>query len=87
LTVIDFTPSNAGPFTFQPTFDGTAYTCIVLWNLAGQRYYVECYSLANDLIFNIPLIGSPLDYDISITAGYFTTKMVYRVSNNQIEVI
>lgn len=87
MTIIDFSPTTTSVFTFQPTFDGSVYTCVVSWNLAGQRYYVSCYSLAGILIFNLPLIGSPLDYDISITAGYFTTKMVYRVQSGVIEII
>lgn len=86
MTVIDFAPSTTSVFTFQPTLEGTVYTCIVSWNLAGQRYYIACYSLAGVLVFNLPLIGSPVDYDISITAGYFATKMVFRAQSSTIEV-
>lgn len=87
VSVITFQPSATAPFEFQPTFDGQQYTCYVKWNVAGQRYYVECYSLTGVLIFNVPLIGSPNGYDISMTGGYFTTKLVYRANNGQFEVI
>ena len=82
-----FTPSVTTPFLFQPTFDGDIYTVIVTWNLFGRRYYVNCYTLSGTLIFSLPLIGSPLNYDISMTKGYFTTALVYRVSTNNFEVI
>ncbi len=86
-TYYDFNPSNTAPTQFQPTLDGQVYTVLVSWNLFGQRWYATCYDLAGNLQFNLPLIGSPLDYDISLTAGYFTTKLVWRVANNQFEVI
>lgn len=84
---IPFTPSPKSNFQFQATLDGKNYTCIINWNLFGQRYYLNIYTLRNVRILTIPLIGSPLDYDISLTAGYFTTKIIYRTKTNQIEVI
>ena len=51
-------PPSVGPFTFQPTFDGTQYTITVTWSLFGQRYYVNCYTLTGSLVFSLPLIGS-----------------------------
>lgn len=85
-TFVDFAPSASAPFQFQPTLDGDVYTIIVTWNLMGQRYYTNCYSLAGSLIFCLPLIGSPPGYDISLTAGYFASTMVYRQANQQFEV-
>ncbi|EDV4054351.1 hypothetical protein CXJ18_004457 [Salmonella enterica subsp. enterica serovar Javiana] len=36
----------------------------------------------------IPVIGSPKDYDINLLVGAFSkTRMVWRVSDGQIEVI
>jgi hypothetical protein len=58
-TTFDFRPSNLAPFQFQPTLDGTTYTCIVSWNLFGQRFYLDCYTLAGDLVFSQALISSP----------------------------
>jgi hypothetical protein len=72
-TVIDFAPSNSAPFQFQATLDNSNYTAIVTWNLAGQRYYVNLYSLAGDLIFCLPLISSPSGLQIQI-ASWFAGK-------------
>ena len=32
-TITPFQPTNAGPFQFGATLDGTAYVCQVRWNL------------------------------------------------------
>jgi hypothetical protein len=85
-TFTDFTPSASAPFQFQPTFDGATYTVIVTWGLFGQRYYVNCYTVPGALVYSLPLIGSPPDYDISLNAGYFQSTLVYRAANNQFEV-
>ena len=82
-----FQPTSTTPFQFQPTLDGSIYTVIVTWELFGRRYYVNCYTLQGVLVFCLPLIGSPLNYDISMSAGYFTTKLVYRGASNSFEVI
>lgn len=58
-TYTQFQPSAQNVFTFQPTFDGEQYTVTVTWNLFGQRYYVNCFDLSNNLIFSLPLLGSP----------------------------
>ena len=86
MTIFAFQPSQTSPYQFQPTFDGQEYTCIVTWNVFGQRYYVSCYNLAGDRIFTVPMVGSPLDYDISLTAGYFTSKLIWRIAAGQFEV-
>jgi hypothetical protein len=85
-TYINFNPSPNEPFQFQPTLDGSVYNVIVTYNLFGQRYYVNIYTLDNTLVVCLPLIGSPPGRDISLTAGYFTTTLVYRVANAQFEV-
>ena len=84
--LIPFTPSKSETFTFQPILDGTVYACSVTWNLFGQRWYVNCYDTSGGWIFTVPLIGSTNEYDISITAGYFASTMIYRVSSNTIEI-
>lgn len=85
--IVNFTPTPYSNFQFQPTLDGANYTVIVNWNLYGERYYVNIYTLTNQLVVSLPLIGSPLDYDISLTAGYFNTKLIYREPKQQFEVI
>lgn len=86
-TFIDFVTPTTTPFSFQATLDSAVYTATLLWNIFGQRYYVLLKDNSGNVIFNLPLIGSPPDYDISLTAGYFTTKLVWRVQNTQFEVI
>lgn len=85
--IVKFTPSPYSNFQFQANLDGTNYTVIVTWNMYGQRYYINIYTLNNQRIVTLPLIGSPLGYDISMTAGYFTTKLIYRPAMQQFEII
>jgi hypothetical protein len=86
-TLIQFNPSATANFQFQATLDGQNYIVVVTWNLFGQRYYINIYDTSGVLKLAMPLVGSPNDYDISMTAGYFTTKLVYRVQSNNFEVI
>lgn len=87
ITYINFRPSTLAPFQFQVTLDGQAYQCICTWNFQAQRFYVNIYTLTKKLFLCIPQIGSPDGYDISLTAGYTVTKLVYRAANQQFEVI
>ena len=87
MTTYDFQPSSTTPFQFQPTLDGSVYTVIVTWNLAGARYYINVYALDGTLIVSLPRVGSPLGYDISLVAGYFTSTLVFREASNQFEVM
>lgn len=84
---VPFLPTVSAPFQFQPTFDGSIYTVIVTWSLFGRRYVVNCYTLQGVLIFAVPLIASPLDYNISLTSGYFTTQLVWRIQSGNFEII
>jgi hypothetical protein len=85
-TFFDFSPSQSSVFQFQPTLDGQAYTVSVPWGLFGERYYVDVRTLQGQPVFLLPLIGSPPDFDISLTAGYFTSTLIYRAGTNQFEV-
>lgn len=86
-TAVPFQPSNSGPFQFQANFDGATYTVAVTWNLFGRRYYVNVYTLEGDRIVTIAMVGSPLDANTSLVAGYFTTQLVWRVASGQFEII
>lgn len=86
-TVFPFTPSATSPFQFQPKLDGVQYTAIVTWSLFGRRYYLNLYQLDGTLVLATAMVGSPLDYDISLVAGYFASKLVFRQQSNQFEVI
>ena len=85
-TFTNFTPTLSAPFQFQATLDGNSYNVIITWNLFGQRYYVDIYNAQQTLIVSLPLIGSPPDYDLSLTKGYFTSTLVYRADTAQFEV-
>lgn len=86
-TFIDFVPSLTGPFQFRAVLDGESYTVIITWNLFGQRWYANIYTVDSVLLLSIGMVGSPLDRDISLTANYTTTKLVWRPARNQFEVI
>lgn len=58
-TFLNFQPSTQQVSTFQVTLDGEAFVLTLTWNLFGQRYYVNCSDLEGNLIFSLPLIGSP----------------------------
>lgn len=75
----DFQPASTGPFQFQPTLDGSIYTAIVVWNLFGQRYYVNLYSLGGALVFSVPLIGSPVGLNIETMTWSLGTVTVQTI--------
>lgn len=86
-TLTQFTPTTSQNFSFQPTLDGQVYSVVVTWNLFGARWILNVYNLQNVFVMQKPLTGSPLDYDINLIEGYFTTStLVYRVSTNNFEV-
>ena len=58
-TLFPFQPTLQAAFQFQPTLDGQTYNVIVTWNLFGQRYYINVYSLDGTLVLCVPLVGSP----------------------------
>lgn len=84
--IIPFAPSLTDNFQFQATFDGVSYSLVVLWSLYSKRWYIACNTLQGQLVYMVPLIGSPDNYDISLNIGYFDTPMIYRVSTNQFEI-
>lgn len=86
-TFVDFVPAPNAPFQFAATLDQEAYTIIVSWSLFGQRWYMNIYTTDGVLFLAIAMVASPLDSDISLTANYTTTKVVWREARRQIEVI
>ena len=85
-TIVNFTPNAYANFQFQPVLDGTSYTAVIVWNMYAQRYYMNLFTLTNQRVLTIPLIASPPDSYISLTAGYFITKLIYRASKQQFEI-
>ena len=63
-----------------------SYNLAVTWNLYGQRYYLSCFTQQNALVFSVPLMNSPPDYSINLTAGYFSTPVVFRESTQNFEI-
>lgn len=84
--IIPFLPSTSANFQFQATLDGAQYSVICTFNAYGQRYYVNIVDTSQELVLARPVVASPDEYDISITLGYFTTKLVYRASTASFEV-
>lgn len=65
MTTVAFTPSPLQPFQFQATLDGQQYTVIVTWNIFGQRWYINIYSLNGVLVAVLPLIGSAVTLQLA----------------------
>lgn len=86
IEYIPFTPNQVALFQFAATLDGQNYTCLTQWNVTGIRYYFYVYDSNGDLIFNVPLTGSPPDYNLSLTEGYFDTPIVFRTTGQWFEV-
>lgn len=77
------TPPWQGNFTL----DGANYQAQVVWNFAGQRYYLALYDNGGSLVWFGALVGSPLDYDIYLAPSLFTASTIlYRADTNQFEV-
>jgi hypothetical protein len=82
----DFQPNNTSPFQFQVILDGSQFNVVVTWNIFGQRYYVNIYTMQGVLVVSRPMVGSPYGFDISLFAGYFISTLVYRADNKQFEI-
>lgn len=88
-TYTAFTPAanQSPPFQFLPMLDKQQYSVTTTWNMFGQRWYINVYSLSGGLVVSTPLIASPQGTDFNLVAGYFTTStLVYRDSTSQFEV-
>lgn len=88
-----FTPSDTTPYQFQPTLDNVVYTVTVPYNYFEQRYYIQIATTAQTLVYYMPLIGSPPNFDISLlppmnplTSVPWVSTMVFRASTQNFEV-
>lgn len=86
INYVDFVPSSLAPFQFQTILDGVQYNVTVTYNIFGQRYYVNIYTVQGSLVLTRPMIGSPIGYDVSITAGMFKSTLIYRSTHKQFEI-
>lgn len=91
--IVAFAPSPNTAFTFQPTLDGQLYTAIITNNVfrrpgdAEGGWYLNIYTLQGARVLTVAMVGSPNDYDINLTQGYFTTVLVYRADLQQFEIL
>jgi hypothetical protein len=59
----------------------------VLWNITAQRYFFQLTDQSNNVAWFGPLIGSPLNYDIPLAPGIFTSSVIlYREDTGNFEV-
>jgi hypothetical protein len=92
VTIIPFTPSaTANPaFSTQVTLDGQTYSLIAQWNFYSSRWYFSLTDQNQNVVCNMPLIGSPPGFDIllgvTVPPTFTTSTLVYRVGREQIEV-
>jgi hypothetical protein len=84
---VPFQPYPSAPFTFSAQLDnGVSYNIAILWNYEAQRWYFNLYDQNQDQILCRALIASPPAYNISLTAGYFTTTIIFRDTTQQFEI-
>lgn len=87
-----FTPTPLAAFQFQAVLDGDQYTVIVTWNVyrgggtGRDGWYITIQDANGTWIVTKALVASPATYDISLTAGYFSSTMVYREGTGNFEV-
>lgn len=89
MTVIAFQPDNtaAPPFQVTVTLDGVGYSLQTAWNFYGKRWYFSLTDQGGNVLIFAPLIGSPLDSDIFLAPGLFSTStLLYREASTQFEV-
>lgn len=73
---------------FSPILDGKIYDCRMKWNIAAQRWYLNITDNSGNRKLTMPVVASPVGYDINLLVGAFsTTIMVWRIASGQIEVI
>jgi hypothetical protein len=89
VTTIAFTPNNstAPPFQALVTLDGQTYTMSTRWSVYRTDWMVSLTDQSNNLIMNMPLIGSPPNFDIPLFPGLLrTSTILYRVASSSFEV-
>lgn len=83
-----FSGNEQTSMAFAPVLDGMVYHCQMKWNIAAQRWYLEITDNSGSRILTIPVVASPIGYDINLLSGVFDrTKMVWRDATGQMEVI
>lgn len=72
------------PFTFSASLYGTTYTVHVIWNVAGQRYYVQLIDSSGTIVITHPMVSSSTLLAINLTPGLFPSgnSLTYSSSTN-----
>lgn len=83
---VDFLPTPSAPFQFQTVLDGAQYTVTVTYNVFGQRYYVNLYTVQGALVLSTPMVGSPDEFDLPLTQNKFVSTILFRKSKNRFEI-
>lgn len=79
--------STSPPFSYVFTLDSQSYTGSVVWNLMAQRWYFSLVDGNSNTVWYGALVGSPLDYDILLAPGVFTSSTIlFREDSGQFEV-
>lgn len=89
MTIIPFTPNNnqSPPFQAIFTLDGVGYNVSATWNVYAQRWYLNIADASGNIVWTGALVGSPLNFDIYLALGIFTTStIVYRIDSGNFEV-
>jgi len=88
-TYIPFAPSptQAPPFQVTVTLDSTSYNLTAMWNFAAQRWYVSLVDASGNVAWYGAMVGSPLNFDIPLAPGVFTTSTIlYRADTGNFEI-
>ncbi|EAP5663012.1 hypothetical protein L2J34_003505 [Salmonella enterica] len=86
--IYPFSGNEQKSMVFTPVLDGEVYNCQTKWNIAAQRWYLNITDNSGNRQLTIPIVASPVGYDINLLVGAFNiSKMVWRYSKGQIEVI
>ncbi|EGM4957628.1 hypothetical protein IRT67_002543 [Salmonella enterica subsp. enterica serovar Muenster] len=86
--IYPFSGNEQKSMIFTPVLDGEVYNCQTKWNIAAQRWYLNVTDNSGNRQLTIPIVASPVGCDINLLVGAFNiSKMVWRYSKGQIEVI
>lgn len=83
---IPFQPTSVAPFQFQAQLDNAQYTVTIPWNVYRAGWYISIATPSTSPVVFQALVASPDTYDISLTAGTFTSTIVFRESSGNFEV-
>lgn len=81
-TIIPFAPGPSTPVQFSATLDGAQYTVIVTWNLSGQRWYVNIYTLKGALVWTQAAVQSTAAAPTNLAPFTTASALVFYEASN-----